>query len=552
MFTQFTHGHYIVIVASALHSPDLCVFALLLRRSSAPTPPPRPVQRVMTAHAQAFANYSAAINHSESVQFFRATPRWPSAPSEFDFSLDYLTPVALTALIPIFFAVVLVIALIVHIAIRFTCRHRHTNDRLRRLHQSKKATLILIPMSAALLMFIFVFTSLGLLGNAMLNQSANDALNVFEALVNDLSRSGFAVVDTAIYLNEQLKAFKPNASNTNSSILSATVGDMVTPTYIATKSFVLERYPDVSELRNALNSLREKIIYVFTVVRRIVGIVYSVMLAVILLLVSAPPLLRIATARGIPRICSLFAYLLYLMVPTLLAWALVGIMSAVGATVSDVCASLSSYRDTLRGVGAANSNRNRNNAFVASGFTCPEGISAASLQQQIEDTATSILQSDLARTTVERILSVPAEQIAEAATWTSQQVPRYLNCSAQIEFSGQLEFLVCGKDGRSSIDGVWNLWVAFIGLALCLSGAMFASLMGMHVMRAFDVWSDGVVEIGGGGGVDDVDEDFTLLDVEGRTPRKEEVAKQVQTGVQTDAGTDAEIDVIVDGASGKA
>lgn len=470
----------------------------------------------MAANAQALMNYSEEIHQSNAVEFFRQAPRWPTAPAEFDFTLDYLTPVALTALIPIFFAVALALALVIHLTIRFTCRHSQTVARLERHHNSRRATLILIPLSAGLLMFTFVFTSLGLLGNATLNQSAKDALDVFEALVHDISRTGFAVVDTAIHLKTKLEAFSPEESLVNSTTdsppaLSETVGDMVTPAFLAMKTFVLDRYPDVSKLRHALIELRTKILSVFKTIRRLVGMVYSVLLAVILILVSALPLLRIATARSVPRICSLFAYLLYLFVPSLLAWALVGILSAVGATVSDVCASLTVYRDTLRGIISVPTASK--NAFVASGFTCPEGTSGVELKRQIRDTAGSILQSELARTTVERLLSTPATDIAETANWTSDQLPRYLNCSAQVAFSGQLEFVVCGKEGRSAIDGIWNLWVAFIGLAICLSGALFASLMGLHVMRSFDVWAfpvhvgsdvNGGSEVEGGDGVSSV------------------------------------------------
>lgn len=496
----------------------------------------------MTAHAQALADYNATIASSTAVQFFRSTPRWPTAANEFQFSLSYLTNIALTALIPLLFALVLLLALAIHVIIRFTCRHRHTVARLERLAASHRATLVLIPLSAALLMFIFVFTSLGLLGNATLNQSTKDALHVLEALVNDLSRTGFAVVDTAIYLHAQLEAFSPNGSDA-SAPLSQSVGDLVTPAFQATKTFILGRYPDVSQLRAALTDVRAEIVTIFTVVRRVVGIVYSIMLAIMLLLVSAPPLLRVATARSVARVCAMFAYLLYLCVPSLLAWAVVGVMSGVGATVADVCASLTVYRDSLRGIGGAGGSGNMgdsSNAFIASGFTCPDGLSADSLKQQIGATAESILQSELARSTVERILSTRAEEIAETAAWTSDQVPRYLNCSALIELSGQMEFIVCGKEGRSAIDGVWNLWVAFIGLALCLSVAMFASLMGVHVMRAFDVWPSKPY---GGVGGDNADADSDA-DVHGGSEGDGDDGKR-RSGGCNDDDDGAACDVVV-------
>lgn len=450
----------------------------------------------MAATAQVFAQFNDTIEQSRAVKIFRATPRWPSASSTFAFTTKYLKPVALTAILPMFIAVVIVLGLVIHVIVRFTCRCQKTNARLRRLQTSRQATFALVPLSTALLLFIFVFTSLGLLGNATLNHSSLDSLDVFSGLVNDLSRAGFAVVNTSILLRSRLEAFNATSADVGTPILAEIVEvDLVRPTLRASQIFMLERYPNVIPLREALSSVVNNLDEVFSTVRRIVGLVYSVLFAIMLILVSAPPLLRIATAHSSSRICSVVAYLLYLFVPSIVSWVLVGVLSAVGATVADVCTSLDVYRKVLRGTVAAP----KDNAFVNSGFVCPNGLTGESLKSQIDNTAKSILQSNLARSTVELLLSTPAEQIAETASWTSDQLPKYLDCDAQIRFSGQLEFVTCGKNGNSAIDGIWNLWVAFIGLAVCLSIAMFASLMGLQVMRVLDVWPSAYVRGFGNG-----------------------------------------------------
>lgn len=438
----------------------------------------------MSADAQVIANYSADIPLSSAVNFFRSTPRWPSATDVFDLSFDYAVPVALTALIPIIFAFILTIAFIIHLVIRFTIRYTSTNSRLTRLSNSKRASYFLIPFSAALLVLICIFTSLGLVGNATLNHSSNDVMDVLNGLVNDISRSGFAVVDTAVLLSNRLKKFDPD-NGPLPTALSETVGDLLIPTLVATHTYIVERYPVVGPLRSALSTFRQNIIDVLDIIRRALDIVYLVLLVIILLLLSAPPLLHIASKNRSSRFCAISFYVIYLFVPALLAWVLVGVVSAVGAIVSDVCVSLSDYRDHLRGISISNTTEN---AFISSGFVCPGGITGSELKTQIEDTAKSILQSDLAATTIERILNTSANEIAEAAKWSGKEVPRFVDCSAQVEFAGRLQLIACGRDSRSAVDGIVNMWVAFLGLSICLSIAMFASLTGINVLRALDIW----------------------------------------------------------------
>lgn len=460
----------------------------------------------MSGDDQVFTDFSDEIIQSRAVKFFQSTPRWPTATTDFQFSVEYLTPVALTAILPLFFAAFVVLVIVIAIIVRYTCLSAKVLDRLRKQHESQRATLIMVPVSAILLTAIFVFTSIGLLGNATLNHSSNDALDVFTALVDDISRSGFVVADTAILLKQRLETFTPPPQLGNESVLPDLVGDLVTPTLLASKRFILSRYPDVTPLRTALQDLRDSILNVFNRVRRLVDIVYLVLLITIVILLVAIPLLRLATAKSTRRFISVIAYIACLFIPTLLAWILVGILSAVGATVADICVSLSEYRMVLRNVAVEYAMRN--NTFVKSGFTCPDGLTAEALEQQIGDTALSVLQSDLARSSIQLLLSTPPELIAETAQWTSKQLPRYLDCSAQVNFTGKLEFVACGRDGLSAIDGIWNLWSCFIGLAVCLSIATLASLLGVHIMRFLDVWpyiSDDASNMEGreGGGASD-------------------------------------------------
>lgn len=73
------------------------------------------------------------------------------------------------------------------------------------------------------------------------------------------------------------------------------------------EKLILEPYPDVTELRKELKFVQDEILNIFIVIRRVVGIVDSVMLGNILIIVSAPPLLRIATAWSVALVCKIFS-----------------------------------------------------------------------------------------------------------------------------------------------------------------------------------------------------------------------------------------------------
>jgi len=125
------------------------------------------------------------------------------------------------------------------------------------------------------------------------------------------------------------------------------VGDMSLSALAASQKFVLDRYPDVKPLRKSLQVLVDNVKDVFHTVRNLIKIVYSVLFAIMLIIISAPPLLRIATITHSSKYISIASYLLYLLIPTLLSWLLIGILSSIGAVVSDVCRSLHDYRTFL-------------------------------------------------------------------------------------------------------------------------------------------------------------------------------------------------------------
>lgn len=429
-------------------------------------------------------NYSLPVRPSHAVDFFRSVPRWPSASDTFQFSFSYLSPVALTALFPIFFAAVLTLYMFIHLVVRYSCRQSSTDARIKRMSKSKPATLVQCVFSSLCLFLIFTFTSLTLLANASLQFASHDALDLIAALTSQFSLTGFSFVDVALFVQGRLRSFKPSEAlfaNPLNELLPEFGGRSLT----AMHQYMLQNYPNFLPLRQSLDSLITAIGNVLVVVRRAVTLVYAILLTIILLIASGPLLLFLVdafTLQNRRRIIRFFAHLCFVLLPIFCCWACVGVTAGVGVTLADVCVMLHDYRAVLLG-----NQSTTPNALLQSGFDCPVQ-SSTDVRERIQQTADSILQSSLAVQTVEMFLNTSAKSVAETALWSGMRVESALNCSMQIEVSGKLESVACSPAGHGAVQGVYELFIGFLGLAICLSIAGVASLFGMQVARSLIVW----------------------------------------------------------------
>lgn len=443
----------------------------------------------MSAAVQAFADFSAPVTTSRAVGRFLSLPRWGSAPTNFMFDMDYFRQSALTALIPIIAGVLLTLLTLIHIIIRHTCRAVGTSKRQERIAQSKGYSIFQTIFSAILFIGLTTFISLGLLGNAALSFSADDALTVIQGLVSDLSRLGFAFLDTALLMENRIRAFNL-ASVPLPQSLQTSLGDQLTPTFGALQTYALAGFPDIRPLRIELDVLVTEIDDVLNVIQKITNIVYGVILGIIIILALSPPLLLLSDSlsrrakRG-----SRIPHFLFLIV-LLLGWLLIGVAQTSGIIISDVCVALHDYREAL-----ITQSSPSNNVFLDSGFTCPSPELAGTIETRINDTAEGVTQSELATDTVEIMLEETSQRLQDAARWSGGQARRLVDCSTQIEFSGKLEFIVCGSEGSSAVEGVYDLFTSFLGLVVTLHLAIFVGLFGLEIAGFLGVWKGKAVVV---------------------------------------------------------
>lgn len=446
------------------------------------------------ATAQALLDTNTSITLSFAVDVFERIPRWPSSFDTFDFSGGYIRAIVLSALIPFLSGLALSILLLTHIIIRFTCRRRTTDLRFHKLNRSKPWTISQSLVSFILFFCIFACVSLGILGNAGLNSSTQDAVSTLDGLLTDIRRTGLALVDIGILLRTRLENFDSSEAPIPRK-LTDKFGNVFANSLDALQSYARDNYPELGPLRSEVASLAENIKGVLEDVRVAVGVIYAVLLALILILTFAPLLLHtghwVAMAQR-PRPTRAVFFVLY-MILVALAWLLVGAFSTVGIAVADVCRATHDYRTVLLG-GILDVDAMRKNPLISSGFVCPNVLNPERLTKQIDDTTASILQSDLASNTVQLMLNTTAKDVAEASSWSGEEVKRYVDCSALIQFSGAMEFIVCGEEGQSTVEGVYDLWIAFLGLALLFMAGLFISLFGFNMARWFNVTETGLVK----------------------------------------------------------
>lgn len=448
--------------------------------------------RLGLAAAHAGFAYDQPIVTSDAAKFFRSIPRWSGAPTEFDFSTEYLVPVALTALISTIIGLVVIGLLFAFLVARYTCSEREWDARSTRMARKKGSNVIQLGLSASLMFLIFTFLSLALVGTHSVSSSATDVIDSAKGMLNDMSRTGSSMVDVVVLLRKRLSEDFNVSAILQEEVFSAVSVDIAEPALSTLQDYTMKRIPDVSRLRSALTVLLTNIKKVVEVIEKAVSSTYAGLAVIVLLQLLGPLLLFLSASlshyKSRPsRALQILFHVLFLLVPALLSWVLLGVASAVGAVVADVCTSLHVYRNVL--LGEMNATSVTGNAFVDTNLLCPSIISASGLQEQINATVDSLLQSQLVNSTVLAVLKTSSSDLADAAIWTGEEVTKFVDCSSFIATSGQIELNACGNFERSSIAGIFDLWASFLGLTLCLSVAFIASVSGIRVAGAILLWS---------------------------------------------------------------
>lgn len=430
---------------------------------------------------------SFPIPPSSKVSFFRALPRWPSSSKDFQFSFDYLSPVALSALIPLIVFLALLLVFLTLLTCRYTRRQAVVDARLTSIKSFRRTSLSIL-LASLLFFLISVLISLGLLGNSVVHARARDALDVIKGFVTDVRRTGFAIADLFIHFNNRLTQFR--ASDVSDTMFADFAGlEIVRPALTAVQRYILSNFPPIAPLRQRLEQLITDVSNVISAIDKAVTIVYASVLALIFLQITGPGILFATDALPIhdrSRACRIVLHITFLFVPVLVSWALVGVTAATGNVVADVCFSLQEYRNVL--LGSVTADEAFENAFVRSNVLCSNILRPEDLVSQINSTSDALVQSELVELTVKTLVNESATSIADAARWTGDEVLKFVDCSGLVEFSGSLESVACGRMGWSALEGIFDMWCAFLGLAILLSLAFLVSICGGRVARSLLVF----------------------------------------------------------------
>lgn len=433
-------------------------------------------------------NITDPIEHSPAVAFLAALPRWGRR-VPFALTTPYIISTALSSIVTVISGIVVVLLLSVALFIRLGPRRDAVDVILNRIALKPRDYVWHIAVSVVLTFGVALFISLGFIGASVLVSSLHDTLDTIEALLVTVKATGFAVVDLFLLFVHRLKILDPSSEQLRKVLPvlpDVDVDDLVTA-FSAMRDYSIERIPDVGPLRAALSELLARIESTLKLVGTYADGVYYAML-ILLLCQLFTPLLHfleeIYIAHNFALVWRIMNYLFYIGVPAFTSWILLAVSSTVGLFVSDACEIMHDYRrHILELPGAALAK----NPLIESGLVCLPNSQAMGIKQRLNE-ALVPLDDPLFGDTARVVLNVTSSALKRRAAWSVNSLTQLIECRTLVELSGQLEHILCGKGARSVAQGVVDVWVAFLGLALVLSLAFFAFSLGVRIAWAALVW----------------------------------------------------------------
>ena len=424
---------------------------------------------------------------SRHVAFLRGLPRWGGrAP----FALDpsYLVPAVLSALIPVIAGAVAMLLMMVALYARLGPRRKAVDDAMRRAARAPASNWYHALASVALSFAAGTFVALASVGAAVLLDAFRDTTDVIRALVNNVSATGFAVVDTFLAFIYRLREVDLTDPQVIQLIATpkAAKSDIMVKAFDAMRQYSLARMPDVQPLRQALVKLLARINDGLNMVVAYSDVVYYVICGLLCLQIVAPVVHLAEEAlfvRGSRKRWRVLLGLSYILLPVATVWLLLGVASAAGVAVGDACVVLHDYR---RHILNATGTPLKVNPLIESGLVCIDPRQAALMTSGINDALKSLDAPVFAH--ISGVLfKGNASDLFDAARGSARALEDIIDCTTLVNLSGKLEHIVCGA-GLSVARGLFELWVALLGLAIALTVAFFASTLGMRVAWAYYVW----------------------------------------------------------------
>jgi hypothetical protein len=454
----------------------------------------------MSSHAAAQAlaadptvvNLLVPIDQTSLVAFFRAVPRY-GLPTRVAPDADYIFGV-ITAGIPWLVVAAAVLALIMGASLccgrlrRTKAEARHAaseteNATARReptevsfvsetssAESAARAPRAQILAGALLFNAAFGLIGLGLVANASFRESLYSVFDAIRFAKDGIVAPAVAIADFAVDILDRVSA-NPTFGTTFASLLGG--GDVAN---LRAQALVFS-----TSVKNSLVNFEDTLRYA----RIAAAVVFFVAIVLFLLLLTA--LFALFSMQSTTRKRSTCCATTLAILPVILAWVAVALISIFAVLTADSCVMLSDFQKLILAQAdrtdqaiAAGIDGSKNILF-SNNVKCPEAIVSSDVLDQlapfIGNQATTNLFDGLVATLY------PGQDAAGTAAYTSNVFKELRTCDSMVLFAGRLNYSVCQSGGP--VLALFVMWLVIILLATLLTISVFLAKYSILDMTRF-------------------------------------------------------------------
>ncbi|GAB0492952.1 hypothetical protein MMPV_004223 [Pyropia vietnamensis] len=280
----------------------------------------------------------------------------------------------------------------------------------------------------------------------------------------------------------------------------------------------------LSQTRSSLSSATE----IIDAIQSAADVVFICLLVILLVLLSAPTLtfaigscgfcgnsthnnaiLSASSARSRRRRGRTAVMLGTFLIPMPLSWALVGVVTAAGALVGDMCVTADGWHRVLlsQATGSAALGAGVNvdaNRLLQTQLQCPSTLVGSNVLTGL--TSLVSLLPSVVTDLVGSLTGAANEDLMNAIDFVSGQLNALDRCDNVAPFASRLVGYGCGDRVESTVGSLQLLWAAMLGLALALTITFGLAAAGLDVTTSVTAMAFGaVVDPPKGGGVGQVE-----------------------------------------------
>lgn len=306
---------------------------------------------------------------------------------------------------------------------------------------------------------IAFFIALGLIGRAVIIETAFDLLESIYSASSAVIRKGSIFLDLAAWMTDQMIEFNP----------SLLEDSFLTSLFSAIQGHAPRLFPNVAPLSRALAFWHRMIADAAAIAQKSIKGVSGVFALILVIHFLA---LGVLFSAFQSKRFIFIVKLSFLIIVALFSWAELGAIALAGIVTSDICMLLSDYHLQLQSDGRILSSPK----FLADALPCQPASIGQSLDGSLSRVANALLSQPLAIEAASKLLNTTAPKLTAALEWGFSEAIELVDCSLIADVSKWARYAACDAGFFSFAGGIFQLWVGLLGLSILLPIAFAEAL----------------------------------------------------------------------------